>query len=266
VRGIWLIARSVLIEAVRRREVYVIVLASLGVIGAVMLVDFFSIEGLSKFYREISLKIMSVATALTTIVLAARQLPREFTARTIYTLLAKPVSRSRFLLGKLLGVMLAAAFCLGLFTAVFLAGTWYLGAALNWGLFAQYLLLQMFMMLILATLAFLLSLVMNLDAAITLGIVFFGLSSILMTAVSYIYDHVGEGGRLLLMAMTVLLPQLPLFDLSSKTVHAEKVTLNGEWTWTPVDAQTIGILCAYAMIFAAVYFVGALLLFRKRAL
>src|SRR5690606_19496912 len=125
-RSIWLIARSVLIEAVRRKEVYAVVLISLLLIGALMTVDFFRLEGITKFYSEAALKVMSAATALTVIVLAARQLPREFEARTIYPLLAKPVGRVTFLLGKLLGILLAAAFCLGMFMTVYIIGIWYL--------------------------------------------------------------------------------------------------------------------------------------------
>ncbi len=82
-RAIGLIAKSVLIEAVRRREVYAIVLVSSLLIAAVLAMDFFELEGLSRFYREVALKLMGVATALTTIVLSARQLPREFEQRTI---------------------------------------------------------------------------------------------------------------------------------------------------------------------------------------
>lgn len=265
-RAVWLIAKTVLVEAVRRKEVYVIVLASLGVIGAVMTVNFFSLEGLSKFYREIALKIMGVATALATIILASRQLPREFETRTIYPLLAKPVGRTAFLLGKLLGVMLAAAFCLAIFSVVFLAGTWYLGSQLHWGLYAQYLTLQMVQMLILASLAFFLSLLVNLDAAITLTAVFYALSSILMTAVSYIYDHAGAFGQAALKALTFLLPQLPLLDLSEKTVHAERATLDGQWVWDALDPAVLALLMGYGSVFAVVYFSGALLLFRRRPL
>jgi ABC-type transport system involved in multi-copper enzyme maturation permease subunit len=173
---LWLLARTVLIEAVRRKEVYVVVLVSLLIIAAVMMVDFFELQGLTKFYREIALKVMSIATGLTVVVLAARQLPREFETRTIYPLLAKPVSRSRFMLGKLLGVLLAAAFCFTLFMAVFLAGSLYLHSRLHWGLLFQYVYLQMIMMLVLATLSFLLSLVLNLDAAITIGVLFYATS------------------------------------------------------------------------------------------
>ena len=110
-RNSLLISRTVLVEAVRRKEIYAIVLISLMLIAATMTVNFFKLEGLAKFYRETGLQIMSIATALSVIVLAARQLPREFESRTIYPLLAKPVSRFQFLMGKILGVLLAAAFC-----------------------------------------------------------------------------------------------------------------------------------------------------------
>ena len=69
-RPVWLIARSVLIEAVRRKEIYVIVLLALMVIGGVMSVNFFGMEGLTKFYREVALEVMSIACALMVVVLS----------------------------------------------------------------------------------------------------------------------------------------------------------------------------------------------------
>lgn len=255
---VWLIARGVLIEAVRRKEIYAIVVASLLLIAGVMVVDFFRLEGISKFYREIALKIMSSATAITTIVLAARQLPREFEHRTIYPLLAKPVSRSRFLLGKLLGVMLAAMFCFGLFMAVFVAGSYYLKAVIPWGLTLQYVYLQMLMMLVLATLSFWLSLVFNLDAAITTGLLFYATSAVITTATSFLYDWVSEIGRVVLIVLNYVLPQLTLFDLSAKTVHAE--------AWEPLKAVVLFDLTAYGMVFVLLYGLLAYAWFRKRAL
>jgi ABC-type transport system involved in multi-copper enzyme maturation permease subunit len=253
-----LIARSVLIEAVRRREIYVIVLVSVLLIGSVMTIDFFQLEGLTKFYREVALKVMSFATALTVIVLAARQLPREFETRTIYPLLAKPVGRLTFLCGKLLGVMLAAAFCFGLFMAVYLAGALYLGGRIPWALFAQYIYLQMLLMLILATLSFWLSMVVNLDAAITMGFLFYGASALLTTAVSILYDYVGLAGKVLLVLVNFVVPQLSLFDLSAKAVHAE--------AWPPVGWTPMLVLTAYGLFFAGLYFLLAMITFRRRPL
>jgi Cu-processing system permease protein len=257
-KSAWLVARTVLTEAVRRREIYAIVLLTVLLIGAVMTVTFFKIEGLTKFYREIALKLMSIATAVTTVVLAARQLPREFSNRTIYPLLARPLSRWKFLTGKLLGVMLASLFCLALFLAVFVVGSLFLKASLPWALLAQFVYLQMIMMLILATLSFWLSLMFNLDAAITTGILFFATSSIITTATSYIYDFTSGFGRGMLLVLNYLLPQLTLFDLSAKAVHAE--------AWGPLGANIVTQLTLYGLIFAALYWSLALLWFRRKPL
>lgn len=257
-RQIWLIARGVLLEAIRRKEVYAVVLISVLLIGGIMTVNFFNLEGISKFYREIALKIMSVATAITTVVLASRQLPREFENRTIYPLLAKPVSRWKFLAGKLFGVLMAATFCLGLFMIVFVGGSAYLGAAVPWGLTLQFVYLQMMMMLILAGMSFWLSLVLNLDAAITIGLLFYATSAVITSATTFLYEWVSGIGRLTLLALTYILPQLTLFDLSAKTVHSE--------AWSPLKLGTMMQLTAYGLVFVALYTGLAYIAFRRRPL
>ncbi len=257
-RAAWLIARSVLVEAVRRKEIYAIVLVSCLVIAGVMSIDFFGLRGLSKFYCEVSLAVMSTAAALTTIVLAARQLPREFEARTIYPLLAKPVSRATFMAGKLLGVMLAAAFCFALFMAVYIGGAVYMGSHLSLGLLLQFVYLQLLALLILATLAFWLSLWLNLDAAITLGAVLYFAASIIMTSVSYLYDYVSNAGKVVLKTILYVVPQLRLLDLSEKVVHSD--------VWKPLGISTIAALTIYAAVYATLYFALAYLSFRRKPL
>jgi Cu-processing system permease protein len=257
-RAVGLIAKTVLIEAVRRKEIYAIVLVSTLLIGVVMTVDFFDIEGLSKFYREVALKIMGVATALTVVVLSARQLPREFEKRTIYPLLAKPVSRMTFLAGKLFGVMLAAAFCFLLFMVIYVLGTWYIGDQIPWGLFLQYIYLQMLMMLILATLGFWLSMVLNLDAAITIGALFYALAAMITSVTTFIYDMVSAWQQTVLLVLTYVIPQLTLFDLSEKATHAS--------AWEPLGWSTMGMLTIYGMIYVVIFFSLGVLSFYRRPL
>jgi len=223
-----------------------------------MTLDFFGMNDLNKFYRDVALKVMGVSTALTVIVLSARQLPREFETRTIYPLLAKPVSRVTFLAGKLAGVMLAGAFCFGLFMTVYVVGTLWTGGVIPWALFLQYVFLQMIMLLILATLGFWLSMMLNLDAAITFGVIFYASASTLTTMSSYLYGFMDAGGRLLLTVLTFIIPQLTLFDLSTKTIHAE--------AWGPIGWQPLAILTVYGLTFALIYFALATVWFRRRVL
>lgn len=257
-RPVRLIAWSVLVEAVRRKEIYAIVLISCLLIAGIMSIDFFGLRGLSKFYCEVSLEIMSTAAALTTIVLAARQLPREFENRTIYPLLAKPISRATFMLGKLTGVMGASAFCFALFMLVYVGGALYMGSRVSVPLLLQFIYLQLLALLILATLSFWLSLWLNLDAAITLGAILYFAASIIMTSISYIYDLVGWAGKIALKCALYIIPQLRLLDLTEKVVHSD--------VWHPLATSTMAALTAYAAFYSAVFFGLAYLAFRRRPL
>lgn len=257
-RAVWLIAKSVLIEAIRRREIYAVVLVSVLMIGAVMTVDFFELEGIEKFYREVALDVMSLATMATAIVLSARQLPREFENRTIYPMMAKPIARTQFLLGKLLGTVLAATFCLALFMAVYFGGTLYLSHTIPWPIMLQYVYLQVLMTAVISTMSFWLSLTLNLDAAITVGAILALASSTLSTVIVYISQDFPPAGRLLLLVLVYAIPQFQLFDLGAKATHGDD--------WPPISAETVAMLTAYAGVYASAFFGLSLLSFRRKAL
>ena len=272
-RASWLIAKSVLIEAVRRKEIYTIVSVAVGVILFTGTIHFFGFGNLSKFYREVSLKIMNVATALAVIILAARQLPREFESRTIYPLLAQPIGRFSFLFGKFLGVFLAGCFCYSIFISIFLVGMKYLGATLNWSLFAQAVYFQLLGLGVVASIAFMLSLLLNVDAAITVSVLLFGLGGALTSAIDYIYDSFSRlgvfsvpwfgrelstsVGGLFIRLLNYSIPQFSLFDMSAKVVHGT--------TWKPVASWVVWELTLYAAVFMVVFLGLSHQLFRRRA-
>ncbi|MEN6626199.1 MAG: ABC transporter permease subunit [Candidatus Sumerlaeia bacterium] len=256
IRRIRLVAGTVFTEAIRRREIYVIVILTVALLLAASWVRFFDLKALHKFYHEIALKTMSMAAAVTTVVLAARQLPREFERRTIYTVMAKPLARWEFMLGKWLGVVGAGLFCLALFMAVFAGGTWLTGGAIGWRIFFQFIYLQGLMIALLASLAFLLSMLMALDAAITTTLLLYVLGAVLTNAMVIVYDFVGAAGRVLLLALNYIVPQPALFDMSAKVVHE----------WPPVPAWVLALATGYALMFIVPYLSVSYLLFRRRRL
>lgn len=256
IRRMRLVAGTVLTEAIRRREIYVIVIVTVALLLAASWVRFFQIAELHKFYHEISLKVMSVATAVTTVVLAARQLPREFERRTIYTILAKPLARWEFLLGKWLGVVGAGLFCLALFMVVFACGTLLTGGSIGWRIFLEFIYMQSLAVALLAALAFLLSMLMGLDAAITTTLLLYLLGSVLTNAMVIVYDFVGAAGRIVLIVLNYIVPQPALFDMSGKVVHG----------WSPVPLWVLGLSTLYALMFIVPYLSASYLLFRRRRL
>lgn len=257
-RAVSMIAKSVWIESIRRRELYVLVLVACGLIGLIMTMDFFGLQGLTKFYREAALKVMSWTTALAVIVLAARQLPRELENRTIYPLLARPLHRIEFLGGKLLGVLLGGAFCFALFMLLFVAGSLRMGAPVPWGLFLQHIYLQLLMVCVVGSLAFLLSLLLHVDAVITICCLLYFLSSVSASVLIHLYEYMGALGRGVLVVLNYAIPQITLFDLSEKAVHAE--------VWAPLSWKILGVLTLYAGTYVVVFLALTVVLFRRRAL
>jgi len=255
-RPLYLIAKTIFTEALRRKEIYSIVLLTVILLGWGASFRFFDISGLHKFYQEIALKVMSISTMITVIVLASRQLPREFESRTIYTVLAKPISRTAFLFGKFIGVVSAGCFCFGLFMVVFLASNLIMHFPLQWKTFSQYVYLQFLVIVLVASLAFALSLLCNQDAAITITSLIFLLGQVFTSTITIIYDYVSPVGQAVLKFINYAVPQVSLYDLSAKVVHA----------WPPISIRVIFMLTCYTAVFTAAYLSVSFMLFRRRSL
>lgn len=256
--SMFVIARSVLLEAIRRKDVYVLVAICLVLIGVTASIDFFDVGFTTKFYREIALQLMGTFTAIAVVLLAVRQLPREFALRTIYPLLARPVSRTTFILGKAMGIGLAALFCYALFMLIFIPGIYLLGGDIAWPLFWQHMYLQFLQMILLTFACFLLSLSFSQDAALTIALLLYFAADIISQVSVTLYELSDHVGRLLLQAMNYALPQLALFDLSGKVLHSEM--------WDPLSLRILMALTLYAVIYIGVFATGSYALFRRKPL
>jgi ABC-type Na+ efflux pump permease subunit len=94
------------------------------VIGNSAFMAKFSFQEQFQMLKDISLGAMSVFSSLIAILATANFLPKDMEDRTIYTLLAKPVPRHRYLLGKLCGIAALLAASVLLMSALFLAVLW----------------------------------------------------------------------------------------------------------------------------------------------
>ena len=105
-----IIAGNTLTEATRQKVFIIILLIGLVFIALAVFLAQFSFEEQLKFIKDTCLGVISVISTLIAITGTAQLLPNEVEHRTIYTILAKPVRRFEFLLGKFLGSL----FLLGL--------------------------------------------------------------------------------------------------------------------------------------------------------
>ena len=104
----------------RLKIFHVLLLFALLLIGSSMFMAQMTFQEEFQVLKDIALGAMSLFTSLLAVLATARLLPQEIEERTAYTVLAKPVSRFEYLLGKLLGVLVLLALSLLAMSALFL--------------------------------------------------------------------------------------------------------------------------------------------------
>ena len=116
---VWALATNTLTELVRLKVFYFLLIFALLLIGSSAFLIRFSFQDQFQMLKDLSLGAMSIFTSLLAILATAGLLPKDIEDRTLYTILAKPVSRLEYLLGKLLGVLLLLFITIALMGAVF---------------------------------------------------------------------------------------------------------------------------------------------------
>jgi ABC-type Na+ efflux pump permease subunit len=106
---IFAITLNTLTELTRQKAFYVVLIFALLLIGSSAFLARFTFQQEFQILKDVSLGAMSIFTSLLAIVATARLIPQDVEDRTVYTILAKPVPRFEYLLGKLAGVLLLLA-------------------------------------------------------------------------------------------------------------------------------------------------------------
>jgi hypothetical protein len=116
---IWALATNTLTELVRLKIFYFLLIFALLLIGSSLFLIRLSFQDQFQMLKDVSLGSMSIFTSLLAILATAGLLPKDIEDRTLYTILAKPVPRLEYLIGKLLGVVLLLLIAMVLMGAVF---------------------------------------------------------------------------------------------------------------------------------------------------
>ncbi len=115
------IASNTLLELVRLKVFYFMLLFALLIIGSSAFMVRFTFQQQFQVLKDVSLGAMSIFTWLLATLATAMLLPKDVEDRTLYTILAKPVPRFEYLLGKLFGVLAMLFIAISLMSALFVA-------------------------------------------------------------------------------------------------------------------------------------------------
>jgi ABC-type transport system involved in multi-copper enzyme maturation permease subunit len=249
------IAWVCLLEAVRRKDIYVMLILCAIIIVVTGIFNVFGVPELRKFMVDVSLSIINIFTIIITVLISARQMPYELERRTLYPMLAKPVGRAQFLLGKFLGVMEMATVALLMF---FLVGSFFFigfGISLN-EVFLQFVYLRWLSLFVVASMTLLLSLVLTHAANVTISLLICMGAATFTRTIVIVHDSVGPWQQKALTAAYWLFPHLDLFDLSKRVIHG----------WPSAPAWALAYITVYALIYTTIFLGLACLRFRRQPL
>src|ERR1041384_4207278 len=113
------IASVVIKELYRRKDFYVLFVLTALITLLLGSMTLFNDPNIVRYVKEICLLLIWISALVISIITAARQIPAERESRTIFPLLAKPVTRAHVVVGKFVGCWLACGLALIVFYLFF---------------------------------------------------------------------------------------------------------------------------------------------------
>ncbi len=254
---VWAIAYNTWLESVRERLWWLLVVLVGLLWGISYLIPFLAPLGGAKILMDVELATIHLFSLVIAIWSASGAINQEIEKRTIYTLLAKPIRRTEFLLGKHLGLAGVVGVVIILMTLCFM-GIYQMSS------YGSVVSLQI-PSILLAMLFTYLELLLLLAAALLFGSFTSSLLAVLLTFALYLVGHFSQS-LLQLGAISknptigivtrilyVLLPDLERFNLRQSAVFALLPTPSELW-----------VTACYGLTYTAVLLIMAQLSFGRR--
>jgi len=235
------IAHGVFKELIRRKDFYLIFALLLVIMFYCAFVSFGGERGFQRYFKEVVISLAYIFSVIIGVTFASRQIPQEIESKTIYPLLAHPISRGEFVIGKFLGVFFITAASFTLFYAAFIISllirrdTYTLPLLLAEGYILHLCLISFFVSL---AIFFSLFLSVATNTVVTL-ILYFGTNWFSTTLPAYVF-----------------LPHPELFDIKEKIIHTHDI----------VPAWAIGFLIMYSLLYTSIFLISTGVVFRRRNL
>jgi Cu-processing system permease protein len=244
-------------ELYRRKDFYVLFVLTAVITLLMGSVSFFHDTKVVRYVKDIALLLIWISALVIAIGTTARQIPAERENRTIFPLLAKPVTRWQVILGKFVGCWLACGMALIVLYLFFVivSGT----REQHWPLlnFCQALWLHWVMLGVVVALVLLGSVVFSAPSAnatisfvVVLGILFLG------RYLNQVALQQAEPVKTVVYGLYFLIPHLEWYDVRDRIINDQSLV-----GW--VDC---GLATLYALLYMAVFLLVTWLVFRRKPL
>jgi ABC-type transport system involved in multi-copper enzyme maturation permease subunit len=256
-KNVWTVAANTFREAVRDRVLYNLVFFALLMMGSAILVGQISIGIEESVIVSLGLTAISVIGLFIAVFIGVGLVSKEMDKRTLYALLAKPVERWEFLLGKFCGLVMTltvntAAMAVGLYLALW-AVKHTLERSDAWVLAAVYLILLKLTLIVALALLFSCFTTPFLAILFTAGIYVAGVFAGALRTMQAV--DISAGPMTLMRGISYLLPNFENFNVMGAVAHGRGV-----------PGALVGQATLYAVCYEALVLAGAAAIFSRRNL
>lgn len=255
VNAIRALARGVVLESIRRKDLWVVAILGFLILASAGALGLFGIKGLELFVKDLAVTVLGLFSMILAVVTSCRILPDEIRNRTLYPLLARPISRLDLLVGKYIGAVVVS--WIGFLALVALTGVALATFGVGFeGVMVQYVIAKMMGLAVICAVGLCLSAYMTPNAAATLSfLLVFG--STIFTRALQMASAEQPGFVWLFRGLNAILPQVHLFDLGGRAVYVN---------WSPAPLWVMAALAGYMLVYVSATIGLGWLRFRRQAL
>ena len=248
------IARLAIIENLRRKEFYVVLVLVLGLAVWMAMLNM-NASGTGRFAKDIVMQVTWLASFALAVPLAVRQVASDLEQKTIYVLASRPITRWHYIVGRTLGAAFASIAC---FTCLFLVlvlmlmakGVTSVADPGLWEAFA----LQVTALFMICSIAMMLSTVSSPGAAVTFSMLILVIMRYGGPSIVNIIKQMPPLVRSLSWALYLMMPHFEFFNISQRIVHG----------WGPLPISLVSQVIVYGLGYAFVITAVAAVVFRRR--
>ncbi len=239
-------------ESIRDKVFYVLLFFAATTIAGSKILGWVSIGQDVKIIKDICLAAMSVFGALIAIFVGANLVYKEIDKKTLYTLLAQPMHRYEFMLGKYLGLLAVIGVSMVFMTVGATLYLWLMNGILTVVWFQAILLIFLKLVLITAFSILLSTLVSPiLGAIVVVSFYFAGHATEVFKNLPSQFE--GTLAKKVLEILYYIIPNLNIFNLQSEAANN-----------VPVAPAYIGFAAAYGLAWTALLLILACMAFERR--
>ena len=252
---VWVIASNVFLEVIRDRILYLVALFALLMVAATSLLPEIAAGTEDKITLDLGLAAINIFALVVVVFVGTGLINKEIEKRTVLVLIAKPVSRLEFVIGKHLGLSAVIAVLISILTLIFIG---VLSANQIAFSFASILLTALFMFLEMMLLT---------AFAILFGVFTSSLLATLLTFAIYLMGHLSRdilalgqlaenpGIQRVTNAAYLILPDLARLNLKNQAVYSLQLLPN---------ATELASHALYAFLYTVLLIVLSILIFSRR--